>query len=148
MITVNSISFSNLLRPSQPNTLNLVGNSGDTITATINITATQAVNDFLFSTNCVPNSQTIYSQPSDTDIFDSAFNSLTNNTPQVFARNNGIINSIIPKDFDNSISVTITNTGGFDYNIEHIFKLTPILRENELTTKNEFKNASYTQKRA
>lgn len=141
MITVNSISFSNTLRPSQPTTNRLVGNAGDVVVAIINLTSTSAINDFAFYVNAVPNTQQIYSDALSGGIFSSAFNSLTTNVNQFYLRNGSTISPITGR-FDTNISLALNNVSGFEYNLVHTFILAPFLRENELDI-DTFENPSY-----
>lgn len=143
MITINSISFSNSLRPSQPTTNYLLGNAGDVIVATINLTTTQALNDFYFYVNSIPNEQQIYSDALSTEIFDSAFNSLTNNLSKFYVRSGSSINTT-NKTADNTLSIVVNDLGGLDYEIVHTFVLAPILREDDLVNET-FETPSYYQ---
>lgn len=143
MITVNSISFSNSLRPSQPTTNRLVGNAGDVITVSMIITTENTLGDILFNFNCVPNSQQIYASSLDGGIFQSAFNSLTNNAQQLYFENGTLSIPVVPKSFDSTTSFIVTATGNQnEHSIVHTFRLAPFLRENELDN-NIFLNPNY-----
>jgi predicted 3-demethylubiquinone-9 3-methyltransferase (glyoxalase superfamily) len=143
MITVNSISFSNSLRPSQPATNRLVGNAGDVVTVSMIITTDNTLGDILFNFNCVPNNQQIYADSLTGGIFQSAFNSLTNNAQQLYFENGTLSIPVVPKSFDSTTSFVVTATGNpNEHSIVHTFRLAPFLRENELDN-NNFTNPNY-----